>query len=424
MGNFSSPPFSSLQNWGVCREENSFQFSYSGCFLSPALDSSRTALMMNFCLWAALNPKQGNFALWADIGKPSIMFFLGFFHPTSRSIASLHTSFFFKFKILFIYLFIYLFKWILWCSQSGYHPWKYLAKYGYKPHIIWNYKLLMILFLFLANLLEPNIEMCQCLLSFSWLASFFFLFCYWSKFLILRHKQASQEGFWIKWQHVSNNLSKKLKKLVHKMPLTPPIQIEMRWNVFKLFSKFWLLFSLKKGICNRTFLLFLFSHLCEIFPPKYNGWLKPPKIQRIKSSTDTHMARNNITTHPHLLNTFFWFTLIPQHLLTYCSPILKSKRWSARIKHSKYCSPFWSIFPFTKDPPPPPLHSFVEAGGKGCVPMPEKSVINMIWLLLPVSFWLRNHNDWSRWFAISSLSHLFAAPVLVFWVGLQKKVNN
>jgi hypothetical protein len=38
--------------------------------------------------------------------------------------------------------------------------------------------------------------------------------------------------------------------------------------------------------------------------------------------------------------------------------------------------------------------------------------INMIWLLLSVFDW--NHNDWSRWFAISS-SHLFAVPVSVYW---------
>jgi hypothetical protein len=32
--------------------------------------------------------------------------------------------------------------------------------------------------------------------------------------------------------------------------------------------------------------------------------------------------------------------------------------------------------------------------------------------------WLANHNDWSRWFAISS-SHLFAVLASVLWVGLQ-----
>jgi hypothetical protein len=34
-------------------------------------------------------------------------------------------------------------------------------------------------------------------------------------------------------------------------------------------------------------------------------------------------------------------------------------------------------------------------------------------------FGLSSYNDWSRWFAISS-SHLFAVPVSVQWVGLQK----
>jgi hypothetical protein len=34
-------------------------------------------------------------------------------------------------------------------------------------------------------------------------------------------------------------------------------------------------------------------------------------------------------------------------------------------------------------------------------------------------FWFVNHNDWSRWFALSS-SHLFALPRSVLWVGLEK----
>ncbi len=51
----------------------------------------------------------------------------------------------------------------------------------------------------------------------------------------------------------------------------------------------------------------------------------------------------------------------------------------------------------------------------------QKSTINvMIWVLIPVFDWPINHNDSSRWFAISS-PHLFAAiPVSVLWVGLQK----
>jgi hypothetical protein len=43
--------------------------------------------------------------------------------------------------------------------------------------------------------------------------------------------------------------------------------------------------------------------------------------------------------------------------------------------------------------------------------LPEKTAINMIWLLLPIS-------GWSTWFVISSLSHLFAVSVLCLWVGL------
>jgi hypothetical protein len=35
-------------------------------------------------------------------------------------------------------------------------------------------------------------------------------------------------------------------------------------------------------------------------------------------------------------------------------------------------------------------------------------------------FSLPYHNDWSRWFAISSL-HLLVVPVSVLWVGLQKR---
>jgi hypothetical protein len=34
-------------------------------------------------------------------------------------------------------------------------------------------------------------------------------------------------------------------------------------------------------------------------------------------------------------------------------------------------------------------------------------------------FWLANHNDWSRWFAVSS-SHLFAVPISVLRVALGK----
>jgi hypothetical protein len=77
---------------------------------------------------------------------------------------------------------------------------------------------------------------------------------------------------------------------------------------------------------------------------------------------------------------------------------------------------------------------------KGEANLLEKSVINMIWLLLvpgfhwpnvlksecneydltaPPCFWLAKHNDWSRWSSISS-SYLFAVLVSVLWVGLRK----
>jgi hypothetical protein len=49
---------------------------------------------------------------------------------------------------------------------------------------------------------------------------------------------------------------------------------------------------------------------------------------------------------------------------------------------------------------------------QSCGPAREGS--NRYDLTGPPYFWLANHNDWSRHFAISSL------PVLVLWVGLQK----
>jgi hypothetical protein len=57
---------------------------------------------------------------------------------------------------------------------------------------------------------------------------------------------------------------------------------------------------------------------------------------------------------------------------------------------------------------------FAEAGKRHSKDMHllENSVINMISLLLHVF-------DWSRWFAISS-SHLFAIPLSVLWVALEK----
>jgi len=38
-------------------------------------------------------------------------------------------------------------------------------------------------------------------------------------------------------------------------------------------------------------------------------------------------------------------------------------------------------------------------------------------------FSLLDHNDWSRWFAISS-SHIYAVPVTVLLVGLPKKTTE
>jgi len=38
-------------------------------------------------------------------------------------------------------------------------------------------------------------------------------------------------------------------------------------------------------------------------------------------------------------------------------------------------------------------------------------------------FWSVDHNDWSKWFAISS-SHLYAVQITVLVVGLQKKKKS
>jgi hypothetical protein len=56
----------------------------------------------------------------------------------------------------------------------------------------------------------------------------------------------------------------------------------------------------------------------------------------------------------------------------------------------------------------PPHYSRVsilahESRSNSCDAPAEKSVMNMISLLLSVSDWL-NHNDWSKWFAITSPS--------------------
>ncbi len=52
----------------------------------------------------------------------------------------------------------------------------------------------------------------------------------------------------------------------------------------------------------------------------------------------------------------------------------------------------------------------------------EKSVINMIWLLLPVSDWPIIMISPSGWLLV--VSRLFAGTVLVLWVRVEKKVNN
>ncbi len=50
----------------------------------------------------------------------------------------------------------------------------------------------------------------------------------------------------------------------------------------------------------------------------------------------------------------------------------------------------------------------------------EKSVINRIWFLLPISHW-PNHYDWSRWFAISSLPPISSPSFTTFMGGVAKK---
>jgi hypothetical protein len=52
---------------------------------------------------------------------------------------------------------------------------------------------------------------------------------------------------------------------------------------------------------------------------------------------------------------------------------------------------------------------------------PAREECNKYDLTAAPSFWLANHDDWSRWFAISSLLPVFAVPVLLLWVGLGKK---
>jgi hypothetical protein len=149
------------------------------------------------------------------------------------------------------------------------------------------------------------------------------------------------------------------------------------------------------------------------FTPKYNGWLKTP--QKFKGSRVLQILTWQETTsssqHPHLLNTFFGFTLIPRHLLTILLTNIEIKRWgSARIKHSNIALILVHL-PIHKRP----LFCTVCLGWwRLLCAHHAREECNKYDLSAAPCFWLVNHNDWSRWFAISSLSHLFAAPVLSF----------
>jgi hypothetical protein len=48
---------------------------------------------------------------------------------------------------------------------------------------------------------------------------------------------------------------------------------------------------------------------------------------------------------------------------------------------------------------------------------------NILDLTAAQYLWLVDHNDWSRWFAISS-AHVSAVPVTILFVGLPKKKNR
>jgi hypothetical protein len=54
---------------------------------------------------------------------------------------------------------------------------------------------------------------------------------------------------------------------------------------------------------------------------------------------------------------------------------------------------------------------------QNCAPTTEEC--NKHDLTADLCFRLANHNDWSKWFGISS-SHLFAILISVLWVGLKK----
>jgi hypothetical protein len=142
------------------------------------------------------------------------------------------------------------------------------------------------------------------------------------------------------------------------MPPTP-IEIQMPQKNFKFFPpNFGYYFHWKREYATKkTFLLFWFFLVCVKFnfTPKYNGWLKTP--QKFKGSRVLQILTWQETTsssqHPHLLNTFFGFTLIPRHLLTILLTNIEIKRWgSARIKHSNIALILVHLFSILKGPPP------------------------------------------------------------------------
>jgi hypothetical protein len=57
---------------------------------------------------------------------------------------------------------------------------------------------------------------------------------------------------------------------------------------------------------------------------------------------------------------------------------------------------------------------------KAATQLCTKKECNKLELTTTQYFWLVDHNDWSRWFVISS-SHVFAVPVPVLLVGLPKR---
>ncbi len=66
------------------------------------------------------------------------------------------------------------------------------------------------------------------------------------------------------------------------------------------------------------------------------------------------------------------------------------------------------------------MHLAVAGKGRNTVKCTSEKECTKWDLTAAQYFWLVNHNDWSRWFAISS-SHVFAVPVTVLLVGLPNK---